>query len=78
MGLFDYVNYEMPCPKCGTEITEFQTKDGDSYMKTVEYWQVGNFYGSCPKCEAWVEFTLRSDAKPRPITDYEMTVTEGD
>jgi hypothetical protein len=36
MGVFDYVRYEANCPHCGKRLTEFQTKDGDPYMNTVE------------------------------------------
>lgn len=27
MGMFDYVNFKMKCPECGTEVASFQTKD---------------------------------------------------
>jgi len=30
MGLFNVVKIIMPCPKCGVEVGEFQTKD-ESY-----------------------------------------------
>ena len=56
MGIFNYVDFEMSCPKCGTKMKNFQTKDGDLYMATVPWWEVNNFYDSCGKCGAWVEF----------------------
>jgi len=54
MGLFNYVSYEAPCPKCGALIKEWQTKDGDCFLNTVEPWEVSHFYAPCPKCNAWV------------------------
>ena len=55
MGMFDYVNFKMPCPRCGEELKNFQSKDSDCYMGTVEPESVCRFYGSC-ECGAWVEF----------------------
>lgn len=57
MGLFDYVNFEMACPKCGAPLHDFQTKDGDVYMNTVEIEAVTSFYTACPQCKHWVELT---------------------
>jgi hypothetical protein len=61
MGLFNYVNLKMPCPYCGEMLEEFQTKDGDSCMSTVEPWTVYNFYTSCDNCERWVEYIRKDD-----------------
>ena len=27
MGMFDWINFEMDCPKCGELVTGFQSKD---------------------------------------------------
>lgn len=56
MGLFNYVDYEVACPKCGAPVSGFQTKDGDCCMDTVKPHQVSNFYSSCDKCGFWVEY----------------------
>ena len=44
MGMFDYVNFKMPCPTCGTEVNEFQSKDLGCDMMTVEPEALMNFY----------------------------------
>ncbi len=76
MGLYDYINYEMNCPKCGAKMDSFQSKDGICSLATLDFWEVDNFYTSCGACEAWVEFNLKHREK-RNIKDYEMTVRGG-
>jgi len=58
MGMFDYVKYKAPCWKCGEEVTEFQSKDGDCYMQELSAKKVKRFYGSCLKCHAWQEYDV--------------------
>lgn len=72
MGLFNHVRFEMDCPKCGTRLKDFQTKDGYPTMDTVNYWECHNFYTWCENCNTWVEFNLKKSSF-RPIEDYEMT-----
>lgn len=55
MGMFDYVNFKMPCPKCGSEIHGWQTKDSACYLDTVEPDSVNNFYAPCNQCKAWID-----------------------
>lgn len=56
MGMFNYVNFEMPCPKCGETVRGFQTKDGDAGMHLVEIEAVTTMYAGC-KCGYWIELT---------------------
>jgi len=60
MGMFDYVKYKAPCWKCGTELSNFQSKNGECLMNTVTPQQlgVGSFYTGCPKCRAWNEYDV--------------------
>ncbi len=74
MGIFDYVNYKMDCPKCGKDVGDFQTKDCGGWFEKVEYWQCDNFYASCDYCNTWIEFTLKREREPIPIEAYEMRV----
>jgi hypothetical protein len=74
MGMFNYVDYKTKCPACGAEVNEFQTKDGDVFMRTVSYLTVNNFYGECDKCGYWIEFT-RKPAKS--IDDFERVSKNG-
>ena len=64
MGLFNYVNFAMDCPKCGTPLHGFQTKDGDCCLDTVEIEAVTEFYASCNKCKHWTEFTRIPPPEP--------------
>lgn len=63
MGMFDYVKYEAPCPKCGTKITNWQTKDSDCSLTTVEPWQVDKFYAPCPHCHAWIDAKVTAEVE---------------
>ena len=68
MGVFDYVRYEADCPHCGKRLTEFQTKDGDPYMNTVEPKDVWEWYALCA-CGAFVTFAWeRAFDKPPRMT----------
>ena len=59
MGMFDYVDFEMDCPKCGARVKDFQTKDLDCLMETVSPRQVSEFYGDCDACGAILYFTRK-------------------
>lgn len=68
MGLFDYVNFKMPCPRCGSEVGDFQSKSAGCDMVTVEPEAVTNFYSACDNCKAWIEFSReRPESKPREV-----------
>lgn len=56
MGMFNYVNFEMPCPKCGKTVRGFQTKDGDASMRLVEIEAVLTMYSTC-ECGYWIELS---------------------
>jgi hypothetical protein len=79
MGLFNYVKILIPCPKCGREVGEFQTKDDscDSlYMELVEFYTVREFHTSCPNCDTWISVKLKKDKlKELTLDDYDI-VTE--
>jgi len=74
MSMFDYVNYEMDCPKCGHKVTRFQSKDRDCEMKTIEFWEVDCFYSHCCFCDTWIEFRLKAPRPQLPIRAYQMSV----
>ena len=54
MGMFDNVRYSAPCPKCGVELTDWQSKDGNCALDYIEPYQVSNFYTSCYGCGNWI------------------------
>ena len=57
MGMFDYVNFKMPCPSCGAGVDGWQTKDSTCSLELVEPDSLTRFYASCPGCNAWLEFS---------------------
>jgi hypothetical protein len=75
MGMFDYVRYSAPCFKCGEVLTEWQSKDGDCALDTIEPPIGGRFYADCPKCRTWNEYKVippraseivPADKRPQP------------
>lgn len=56
MGMFNYVNFEMQCPKCSEAVRGFQTKDGDGSMNLVEIEAVMTMYSTC-ECGRWIELS---------------------
>ena len=57
MGMFDDVNFKMNCPNCGQEVDDFQSKDRECTLSTLEPDEVNNFYTHCHACGTWIEFT---------------------
>jgi hypothetical protein len=55
MGMFDYINYEADCPKCGHTIKTWQSKDAECELDVIEPWRVERFYGICKGCGVWVD-----------------------
>ena len=65
MGIFDWVNVNLPCPHCGKDLYSFQTKDGNPYSNCVDPDQISNFYTECDHCKKWVEYHRDFESKPR-------------
>ena len=78
MGLFNYVDYTGKCPACGEEISypEWQTKDGDLYLRKVQPWEVKNFYSPCPRCNTWVSASVDANVET-VVTVHKCEVTLG-
>ena len=54
--MFDYVTYKTPCPKCGSEINEWQSKDREwPGMVRLLPADVDYFHTSCDRCGVWLE-----------------------
>jgi hypothetical protein len=58
--MFDYVDYECECPKCGSLVFDWQTKDLDCTLSKVAVDDISNLYTSCYNCSTWLEFTKRN------------------
>ncbi len=69
MGMFDYVEYEMPCPDCGVLVDNFQSKDGPCVLDTVSPCDVQEFYTTCPGCGTWIALYAT------PALERKFTVT---
>ncbi len=53
MGLFDHIEYEANCPKCGFLLIDWQTKQGNNQFDTLQPYDVAKFYTVCV-CKAYV------------------------
>jgi len=80
MGMFDYVEWEADCYKCGHTLTSWQSKDGPCDLGTVEPWQVQHLYTGCPKCKAWNEYTVDADLeiKVNSVSFTRCTACDGE
>jgi len=64
MGMFDYVEFEAYCPKCGQLNHEWQSKSGGScIMEKLKPWQVHNFYTDCKGCGCWLEYEVDAEVE---------------
>lgn len=59
MGMFDNVDFDMPCPLCGTMLEDWQSKDDDCALRTISINKVNRFYECCKKCGLWIEFEAK-------------------
>lgn len=57
MGMYDYVNVEVDCPKCGEKVRGFQSKDSECVLAKLDPQYVSNLYSSCHSCRTWVQFS---------------------
>jgi len=82
MGMFDHVEYKGVCPECGEVVRDWQTKDGECAFETLRPEQVRSFYNICPKCQAWLEATVkvlkyRIDLTATPRAEEEIPQDKG-
>jgi hypothetical protein len=70
VGMYDDIEYEAPCPLCGTALTTWQSTDGSQALETLttrELWDQTRFrgdilyYTNCDSCG-----TCR-DPRHRPV-----------
>lgn len=76
MGLFNIVKIRMPCPKCGVEVGEFQTKDESFeslYMELVDFRTVREFHTVCPGCDVFISVKLKKEKlEELTLADYDI------
>jgi len=77
MGLYNVVKIRMPCPKCGVEVGEFQTKDDSFetlYMEQVEFWTVREFYTICHRCNVFITVKIKKEKlQELTLDDYNIS-----
>ena len=75
MGMYDYVNFKMNCPKCSEEVTGFQTKSAHCILDTVDPVAIDNFYTKC-SCGNWIEFSRNNLPAPEKAREEPYTIDE--
>ena len=77
MGMFDFVDVVVRCPKCNTEVKGFQSKDGPCEMLTIPLDGVDNLYSRCsnPECDLWLEFNRRYPDVDEALPGFDLDTT---
>lgn len=55
MGMFDYVDYDYPCPKCAGSL-DMQSKDGECVLDRIHVREVNYFGAWCHTCKISIDF----------------------
>jgi predicted RNA-binding Zn-ribbon protein involved in translation (DUF1610 family) len=76
MGLYNIVKVKLPCPKCGSEVDDFQTKDETFdmlYMDTVDFRTVREFHTICPNCNISIRVKIKKEKlQELTLADYNI------
>lgn len=56
MGIFDWIVFEMDCPKCRERVKGFQSKDHDCELNYLLPHAVRRMYADCTNCGRRIEF----------------------
>ena len=59
MGIFDYVEYEMHCPDCGSVLRNFQSSSEECTMAHLKPRDVSHMYDMCLSCKAFVAVSIQ-------------------
>ena len=75
MGVYNYVKVpRIKCPECKKFIkahSDWQSKEPNAAMDTVEYWETDEFHENCPHCNKYIEFRLSKKSRKRfTLNDY--------
>lgn len=71
MGMFDYVNIEVNCPKCSKILNNFQTKETCCLLETVDPTEIYYTYSRC-ECGYKCVFTRDEINKPKRSTPFNL------
>ena len=76
MGMFDYVNCEIECSKCGKMNTNFQSKNSGCLLRLIEPDEVSSFYAYCD-CGNVIRLTRDIDVhEPKKPREKPFTLDE--
>jgi hypothetical protein len=64
MGMFDWIAFEIDCPKCGKRVKGFQSKDHDCKLQVLLPHMVRRMYSSCDDCDIAIEFMDGKQVEP--------------
>ena len=78
MAMFDYVEgFECKCPQCGATVDEFQTKQLECLMESVDFVFVDYFYTHCEVCQAWITVEIKEETAKK-FFEWRKTLTKDD
>ena len=77
MSMYDDVKGSFKCPKCGCINEDFQTKDYDCMMDTLDYKQCDYFYTSCRGCKTWLDVFIKPEIIEK-IAEIRNSITHDD
>jgi len=72
--MFDWVDYECECPRCGAKAGSFQTQSGPRTLETLRPEAVPYFYTECEGCHAWIE--VRRVTPPDIVYTFEVSARD--
>ncbi len=75
MGMFDWVNFEMHCPKCGRLVNDFQSKDFNCSLITIDPTMITDMYSMC-SCGHWIELARHFNKQEPSCRETPYTLKE--
>ena len=56
MGMYDEINVDIKCPKCGANEMDWQSKDYMCGLDMIDPDKVQKFYTHCDKCDTFITY----------------------
>ncbi len=56
MGMYDEINVDIKCPKCGANDVSWQSKNYLCNLDTIDPDKVQEFYTHCDKCDTFTTY----------------------
>ena len=68
MGMYDEINVDIKCPKCGANDVTWQSKNYMCNLDTIDPDKVQEFYTHCDKCDTFITYR-RGEKKEEVATE---------